>query len=143
MAMASTLLERGELQIPEVSELRAAQWNLSAAVEQRAYAQGGAAVAVEDRSGVGTVNIRAAAARLGVHENTIRNWVDRGLLQAIRLPGSSFRRIRVSDVQRVAHEMAGELRFPAAATGGRDLETHRTAGRYQGRGRQGEAHEGW
>src|SRR5205085_10814263 len=38
---------------------------------------------------------------LGVHENTIRHWVDSGTLQAQRLPGSRFRRIVADSVQRL------------------------------------------
>ncbi len=33
-------------------------------------------------------NVRETARRLGVDENTVRNWEKRGLLRAIRLPGS-------------------------------------------------------
>ena len=45
------------------------------------------------------VNVREAAARLGVHENTIRNWEAKGILRAIHLPGSitgdsSFARLK-------------------------------------------------
>ena len=42
---------------------------------------------------------------MGVHENTIRNWVDRGILRATRLPGSGFRRLDVAEVDRLAREM--------------------------------------
>ena len=38
------------------------------------------------------LNVRDTARVLGVHENTIRNWESRGLLRAIHLPGSGFRR---------------------------------------------------
>lgn len=51
------------------------------------------------------LNVREAARRLGVHENTIRNWVDRGILRATRLPGSGFRRLDVAEVDRLAREM--------------------------------------
>jgi excisionase family DNA binding protein len=56
-----------------------------------------------------TVKVREAARTLGVHENTIRNWESRGLLKAIRLPGSGFRRFRPEDVQRLAAEMFDQL----------------------------------
>jgi excisionase family DNA binding protein len=50
------------------------------------------------------VPIRTAAKRLGVHENTIRNWIDRGLLRAARLP-SGIRRIALKDVERLEAEI--------------------------------------
>lgn len=51
------------------------------------------------------MNVRDAADRLGVHENTIRNWEKSGQLRAAKLPGSGFRRFRVEDVERMRHEM--------------------------------------
>jgi excisionase family DNA binding protein len=51
------------------------------------------------------MNVRDAAARLGVHENTVRNIERRGELKAIRLPGSGFRRFRREDVERMRQEM--------------------------------------
>lgn len=45
-----------------------------------------------------TISIRGAARRLGVHENTIRNWVDRHIIAAFRLP---------TGVRRVAHLQCG------------------------------------
>jgi excisionase family DNA binding protein len=50
------------------------------------------------------VNVREAARLLGVHENTIRNWVDDGRLSARRLPGSGYRRILVASIQRILDE---------------------------------------
>jgi excisionase family DNA binding protein len=51
------------------------------------------------------LNVRETARRLGVHENTVRNWADRGLLQPVRLPGSGYRRFDATDVDRLAREM--------------------------------------
>ena len=51
------------------------------------------------------MNVRDAAARLGVHENTVRNIERRGEINAIRLPGSGFRRFRREDVERMREEM--------------------------------------
>lgn len=51
------------------------------------------------------LGVRAAARRLGVHENTIRNWERHGLLRAIRLPGSNFRRFPREEVERMRREM--------------------------------------
>lgn len=44
------------------------------------------------------ITIRAAARRLGVHENTVRRYADRGLIRAIRLP-SGVRRVRRADIE--------------------------------------------
>lgn len=51
------------------------------------------------------LNVRETARRLGVHENTVRNWANRGLLRATRLPGSGYRRFDVADIDRLAREM--------------------------------------
>ncbi len=61
------------------------------------------------------MNVRETAEALGVHENTIRNWEARGLLRAVRLPGSGFRRFSSADVERLRHEMFEQL---APATDG-------------------------
>jgi excisionase family DNA binding protein len=52
------------------------------------------------------IPIKAAAERLGVHENTIRNWIDRGILAAARLP-TGIRRIAAKDVEKLELEMFG------------------------------------
>jgi excisionase family DNA binding protein len=51
------------------------------------------------------LNVRQAAQEMGVHENTIRNWEQRGLLHGIRLPGSGFRRFPREEVERMRREM--------------------------------------
>lgn len=43
------------------------------------------------------ITIREAARRLGVHENTVRRYADRGLIRAVRLP-SGVRRVRRTDI---------------------------------------------
>jgi len=47
------------------------------------------------------LNVRQTAQRLGVHENTVRNWARDGLLPDARVPGSKFLRFRVADVERL------------------------------------------
>ncbi|MGU3411854.1 helix-turn-helix domain-containing protein [Microbacterium sp. M1A1_1b] len=47
------------------------------------------------------LNVRETAKRLGVHENTVRNWVKAGQLPDARLPGSRFHRFRLADVERL------------------------------------------
>lgn len=49
-----------------------------------------------------TMTVKAAATALGVHENTIRNWINAGELRAYALPGGRMRRPYVSEVIRVA-----------------------------------------
>lgn len=63
-----------------------------------------------------TIAIKDAAARLNVHENTIRSWVDRGVLNGYRTP-TGRRKVRLDDVERVEHEMYG------VPHGTRELET--------------------
>lgn len=55
------------------------------------------------------LNVREAAARLGVHENTIRNWEAKGLLHAVRLPVSRYRRFEEGEIERMAREMRSQL----------------------------------
>lgn len=50
------------------------------------------------------MQVRQAARTLGVHENTVRRWEERGLLQAVRLP-SGVRRFRAEDVEAMRAEM--------------------------------------
>ncbi|MGY1593092.1 helix-turn-helix domain-containing protein [Geodermatophilus sp. SYSU D00708] len=47
------------------------------------------------------LNVRETARRLGVHENTVRNWARQGLLPEARVPGSRFHRFRATDVERL------------------------------------------
>jgi excisionase family DNA binding protein len=70
---------------------------------------------------------REAALRLGVHENTIRQWANRGLLQAVRLPGSGFRRFALDEVERMRLEMMSQM-APAEPEDPR-TRTGRPAGR--------------
>jgi len=44
---------------------------------------------------------RHAARILGVHENTIRNWVHQGLLTDLRIPGTRFIKIDPEEVERL------------------------------------------
>lgn len=50
------------------------------------------------------MKVREAARTLGVHENTVRRWEERGLLRAVRLP-SGIRRFRPEDVEAMRAEM--------------------------------------
>ena len=55
------------------------------------------------------LSVRETARRLGVHENTVRNWEERGLLRAARLPGSGYRRFDLAEVERLRAEMLTDL----------------------------------
>src|SRR2546428_2913385 len=50
------------------------------------------------------MQVREAARDLGVHENTIRRWVEAGVIRAVRLP-SGVRRFRPEDVDRLRKQM--------------------------------------
>jgi excisionase family DNA binding protein len=50
------------------------------------------------------VSVREAAARLGVHESTVRRYADRGLIGLTRLP-SGVRRLHRRDVEALATQM--------------------------------------
>jgi excisionase family DNA binding protein len=58
-----------------------------------------------------TIPISVAAERLGVHENTVRNWIDRGLLNGYLTP-TGRRKLRLDSVERLEREMFG---FPSPA----------------------------
>lgn len=47
------------------------------------------------------LKVREAAARLGVHPNTIRNWIREGALPSARLPGARNHRLDERDVERL------------------------------------------
>jgi excisionase family DNA binding protein len=72
-----------------------------------------------------TVPISEAAVRLGVHENTVRNWIDQGLLNGYRTP-TGRRKLRLDSVERLEREMFGvpspitELDKPRVAPGQSD-----------------------
>lgn len=51
------------------------------------------------------MNVRETAQELGVHENTVRNWEERGVLRGFKLPGSGFRRFPREEVERMRREM--------------------------------------
>ena len=55
------------------------------------------------------VTVRQAARLIGVHENTIRNWEERGIIRAVHLPGSGFRRVPASEIERIRAEMWRDL----------------------------------
>jgi excisionase family DNA binding protein len=55
------------------------------------------------------LNVRETAARLGVHENTVRNWEQKGMIRAVKLPGSGYRRFDEAEVERMRSEMLTQL----------------------------------
>ena len=59
------------------------------------------------------LQVRQAARMLGVHENTLRRWEQKGLLHAVRLP-SGVRRFDLAEVEAVRAEMYRGMPAPAA-----------------------------
>ncbi len=57
-----------------------------------------------ESTGVALLNVRETARRLGVHENTVRNWAKSGVLRSARVPGSRFHRFYAEDVERLLRE---------------------------------------
>jgi excisionase family DNA binding protein len=55
------------------------------------------------------LSVRDTARRLGVHENTVRNWEEKGILKAVKLPGSGYRRFDSAEVARLHSEMVNGL----------------------------------
>ncbi len=55
------------------------------------------------------LNVRETARLLGVSEATVRNWSNRGVLRAGRLPGSGFRRFDRAQVERMRDEMLSQM----------------------------------
>ncbi len=53
------------------------------------------------------LTISQAAARIGVHQNTLRIWADKGTVPMVKLP-SGYRRFRPSDIERLRREMGLE-----------------------------------
>ncbi len=62
-----------------------------------------------------TIPISEAAERLGVHENTVRNWIDQGLLDGYRTP-TGRRKLRLDGVERLEREMFGVPSPPVELT---------------------------
>ncbi len=53
------------------------------------------------------IGLTEAARLLGVHQNTLRNWSDKGLIAHLRLP-SGHRRFERQEVDRLRDEMGVE-----------------------------------
>lgn len=51
------------------------------------------------------LGVKEAALSLGVHPQTVRAWTSRGILVAMRLPGSRYRRYSVDEIERVRRAM--------------------------------------
>ena len=61
---------------------------------------------MEDEQGrpVRLLTISQAAARLGVHPDTLRAWADKGLVPAVRTP-TGYRRFDPAEIERVREAM--------------------------------------
>jgi excisionase family DNA binding protein len=51
------------------------------------------------------LTLKEASEQLGVHPNTLRNWERRGVIRLERLPGSRYRRVPESEVERLTSKM--------------------------------------
>ena len=51
------------------------------------------------------LTLKHAAQQLGVHEQTLRSWEKRGLIRMHRLPGSNYRRVPISEIERLQRAM--------------------------------------
>jgi excisionase family DNA binding protein len=58
------------------------------------------------------LTISQAAARIGVHQNTLRHWVDKGLVPVTMLP-SGYRRFSVEQVEQIKRGMVPEAKRDA------------------------------
>jgi excisionase family DNA binding protein len=101
--LRTTRLELEPDQAPAWGNLRTIQAETAELVLATGWSQAAPMAAIE------LLTVRQAASRLGVHENTVRNWADRGVLPAARLPGSHFRRFRSADVDRIRLGIMGAL----------------------------------
>lgn len=60
--------------------------------------------AISTMSTMSLMTVRASARGLGVHENTLRRWEEKGVIRAVRLP-SGVRRFRSEDVLALRRQM--------------------------------------
>lgn len=67
------------------------------------------------------VGVRKAARDLGVHENTLRRWEERGLIRAVRLP-SGVRRFRQSEVAALRERILADEDGPDIDSGPADFD---------------------
>jgi DNA-binding transcriptional MerR regulator len=63
---------------------------------------------------MGGIGPRAAARRLGVHENTVRNWADSGVLRVAAETPAGFRRFDEADVAALAEQLSARASARAA-----------------------------
>ncbi len=47
------------------------------------------------------LSLKEAARALSVHEQTLRNWERKGMIRLVRLPGSRYRRVPMSEIVRL------------------------------------------
>ena len=62
---------------------------------------------VAEQEGRKLLSISEAARRLGIHENTLRQWADRGKVKHVRLM-SGVRRFDPEEIERIRREMGYE-----------------------------------
>jgi excisionase family DNA binding protein len=62
------------------------------------------------------LTVKEAALALGVHPQTVRAWTTRGLLHAIRLPGSRYRRYAEDEIHRMKKTMGAPATWDSVFT---------------------------
>jgi excisionase family DNA binding protein len=67
------------------------------------------------------VGVREAASALGVHENTLRRWEQKGLIRAVKLP-TGVRRFLREDIERLRKDMYDGLARESLASPGASPE---------------------
>ena len=55
------------------------------------------------------LTLKEAAEQFGVHPNPLRNWNRRGVIRLEQLPGSHYRRVPKSEVERLTNRAASNL----------------------------------
>ena len=56
----------------------------------------------DEQGGLQLLSISAAAARLGVHQNTLRRWANEGIVKSVRPPKpGGHRRFTVAEIDRL------------------------------------------
>jgi putative resolvase len=64
-------------------------------------------ITVAEQDAPKLLNIAEAARRLGIHENTLRQWADKGRVKHVRLI-SGVRRFAPEEIERLRREMGIE-----------------------------------
>ena len=67
------------------------------------------------------LTISQAARLLGVHQNTLRSWADKGLVRHVKLP-SGYRRFSLDEIKRLRVEIGIDAAEDSSPPTGKDQE---------------------